>query len=76
MKKNIGILTMPISEAGNTPLSNLVDIVYPSSNDTYLITGNDGYTFFKGDKKIHTYGIRHRRGANAFTRVIKFVYTQ
>ena len=33
-KSNIGILTFPISEAGNIPLSN------PSSNDFYLITGN------------------------------------
>ncbi len=75
-KQNIGILTFPISEAGNIPLSNLVDIVHPLSNNIYLITGNDGYTFFKNDKRIHTYGIRHERGINTFTRILRYVYTQ
>ena len=60
----------------NTPLSNLVEIVYLLSNELYLITGNDGYTFFKDDRRIHTYGIRHESGANAFTRIIKDIYTQ
>ena len=75
-KSNIGILTFPISEAGNIPLSNLVDILYIISNDLHLITGNDGYTFFKDDKRIHTYGIKHERGANVFTRIIRYIYTQ
>ncbi len=77
MKKvDIGILTFPISEAGNIPLSNLVDILYPLSNDLYLITGNDGYTFFKEDKKIHAYGIKHEREVNAFIRILRYIYTQ
>ena len=75
-KPNIGILTFPISEAGNTPLSNLVDILDSLSNDTYLITGNNGYDFFKEDKRIHTYGMRHVRGANVVTRIIGYIYTQ
>ena len=76
MKKNIGILTQPIGKAGIIPLSNLIDIVYSLSNDTYLITGNDGYTFFKDDKRIHTYGINHEMGANTFTRILRYIYTQ
>jgi hypothetical protein len=75
-EKNIGILTVPISESENIPLSNLVDIVYSFSNDLYLITGNDGYTFFKEDKRIHTYGIEHERGTNVFTRILRYTYTQ
>ena len=77
MKKlNIGVVTFPIVEAGNIPLSNLVDILYTISNDVYLITGNDGYTLFKNDKRIHTYGIRHERGVNVFTRILRYIYTQ
>ena len=77
MKKiNIGILTFPISEAGNTPLSNLVDILHPLSNNIYLITGNEGYDFFKEDMRIHTYGIKHKSGADTFTRIIKYIYAQ
>ena len=75
-KPNIGILTFPISEVGNIPLSNLVDILDSLSNDLYLITGNDGYTFFKEDKRVHAYRIKHERGANALTRIIQYVYTQ
>jgi len=75
-KPNIGILTFPISKAGTIPLSNLVDIVYSLSNEIYLITGNDGYTFFKEDKRIHTYGIEHKTGRNVFTRILKYIYTQ
>jgi len=75
-KPNIGILTAPIGARGNIPLSNLVDILYPLSNDIYLITGNAGYTFFKDDKRMHTYGIRHKSGANVFTRILKYFYAQ
>jgi glycosyltransferase involved in cell wall biosynthesis len=75
-KPNIGILTFPISKAGNIPLSNLIDIVYSFSDDLYLITGNDGYMFFKEDERIHTYGIRHESGKNVITRVTKYIYTQ
>ena len=75
-KPNIGIITFPISEAGNIPLSNLVNIVHHLSNDTYLITGNDGYTFFKDDRRIHTHGIRHERGKNVFTRILKYILAQ
>jgi len=74
--RNIGILTFPINRAGNIPLSNLVDVLYPSSNNIYLITGNDGYRLFKGDKRFYTYGIRHESGENPFTRILRYIYTQ
>jgi glycosyltransferase involved in cell wall biosynthesis len=53
-----------------------MDILKPLSNDLYLVTGGDGYTFFKGNKSFHTYGIRHESGANAFTRAIMYICTQ
>lgn len=68
---SIGIVTFPISESGNTPISNLVDILHSISNDIYLITGNEGYDFFKENEKIHTYGIKHKSGGNVFTRVVR-----
>jgi glycosyltransferase involved in cell wall biosynthesis len=75
-KPNIGILTFPISEAGNIPLSNLVDILGGISNDLYIITGNEGYKFFEDDERVHTYGIRHESGKNIITRVTKYICTQ
>lgn len=72
----IGVITFPISKAGNIPVSNLVDVLDPSLNDIYLITGNAGYNFFKGKENIHTYGIRHNVSVNAFSRVIGYILTQ
>ena len=74
--RNIGILTVPINRAGNIPLSNLVDVLHPISNDIYLITGNEGYRFFKEDKRIYTYGIRHESGVTVFMRILRYIYTQ
>ena len=76
MKLNIGILTFPIGESGNIPLSNLLEIIYPLSNDIYLITGNDGYRFFEDDKRIHAFGINHETGANILTRILKYIIAQ
>ena len=78
-KVNIGILTSPISEAGVLPLLNLIDVLIPSSNEICLITGNDGYAFFKKSKiyeKIETYGIDHEVSSNLINRIVRYVYLQ
>ena len=76
IKKNIGIVTFPIGDAGVLPLSNIVDILYPLSSDIYLITGNEGYNFFRKNEKIYTYGVKHENGRNILTRVFKYIYIQ
>ncbi|MDD4752956.1 MAG: glycosyltransferase [Desulfitobacteriaceae bacterium] len=78
MKKNVGIVTIPLGMAGNVPLSNLVDVVYPISDNLYLITGNEGYLKFKDDRRITTYGINYdyNNGKYKFTRILKYVYLQ
>lgn len=74
--KNVGIVTIPIAKSGIVPLSNLVEVLYPLYKDVYLITGNEGYAFFKMDNRIHIYGIKHERGENMVTRILKFISTQ
>jgi glycosyltransferase involved in cell wall biosynthesis len=75
--QNIGIVTFPISEAGNIPLANLAAILYHLSDKLYVITGNRGTVFFKQDGgRLHLFYIQHKRGANLFTRVINYTYTQ
>ena len=74
--RNIGIVTFPTSNAGNIPLSNLVDILYTLSNNIYLITGNAGYNFLGKHAKIHIYGVRHETGTNLITRIFNYIYTQ
>jgi len=72
-KQNIGILTFSISEAGNIPLSNLVDVLYSLSNDLYLITGNEGYALFRDDKRIHTYEMNREGSRNV---IVTYIYAQ
>jgi glycosyltransferase involved in cell wall biosynthesis len=79
MKKdcpNVGIVTFPIHDSGIVPLLNLINILRPLSGHIHLITGNAGYAFFKESNKIYTYGIKHKEGTNALSRVIKYIWTQ
>jgi len=73
---NIGIVTFPLLKSGITPLSNLVDILYPLSGDFYLITGNAGAAIHSNRKKFHVYLINHTTEANMLIRIMNFVYTQ
>jgi len=75
--QNIGIVTFPVSEAGNIPLSNLAAVLYHFSDKLYVITGNRGMVFFEEDGgRLHVFKIQHKRGANLSTRVINYTYTQ
>jgi len=56
-KPNVGIVTIPISEAGVMPLSNLVDLVSSFSAKICLVTGDAGYTSFKDNDEVRLYGV-------------------
>lgn len=75
-KLRIGILTFPMSISGITPLSNLIQILQSISSDIYLVTGNEGFSFFKDNHCIHTYGITHTSGKSLLSRVLKYILTQ
>lgn len=75
-KTNIGIVTVPIHYKGTVPLSNLVDVLHPLTDDIYLITGKAGYDFFKEDRRIYAYKIRHESGKSIFMKIIRFAYMQ
>lgn len=72
----MGIVTIPICEAGLTPLSNLVDIVSSFSGRICLITGDAGYTFFKDNHKVKLYGVGNRPKPNTFARIVNYIPTQ
>lgn len=75
-KENIAVLTFPIGNAGNVPLSNLIEILYSISNNLYVISGNDGYNFLRNDRRVHIIGIRHDSGKSTLARVVKYISTQ
>lgn len=77
MKKiNLGILTFPVSESGVIPLSNLIKIAIPISNELNLITGDAGYKIYKEDKRLKTYEIKHGIKENLLGRALEYLYTQ
>ena len=73
---NIGVITSPIGDASKTPVSNLVNILLPISNNIYFITGNAGCDLFIENEKTHTYGIQYKLGSNMFTKIVRYTYLQ
>ena len=73
---NIGIVTMPIVEAGVIALSKLTDIVSSLSTGTCLITGDAGYTFFKDNHKVEVYGVGESPKPNTLARIAKYIPIQ
>src|SRR5512136_3106389 len=55
----IGILTSAINRPSLTPLSNFIDILSHITPELYLITGNEGFTNFKNDSKVQTFGYNY-----------------
>ncbi len=91
LKKEVGVITFPVSDAGLVPLRNLVDIVCTITNKVYLITGNAGYRFFKNQTRVYSneeydlykddnivecYGVNHKSGNKSISRVTKYLVTQ
>jgi glycosyltransferase involved in cell wall biosynthesis len=74
--KKVGIITVPISISGITPLSHLIEIVCSISDKTILITGNDGYEYFKSDERLDLIGISHKDYTTYIQRVFHYLALQ
>jgi len=72
----IGIVTFPVSQAGVIPLSNLVNIFCSIVEEVHVVTGGDGFTAFKNNKKVHPYLVEHNSGHTLISRIFKYVQTQ
>lgn len=75
-RQNICVITFPLLKSAITPLSNLIDILIPSSNELYLITGNESYYYFANNKRIHLCGVFHPNGNNTVNRIKNYIHTQ
>jgi glycosyltransferase involved in cell wall biosynthesis len=73
-KPNIGIVASAQLDASKSPVSNLINIVYPLSNNIYLITLR--HDLFKENNKIHTYEMQYKMGLNILTKIVKYTYLQ
>jgi len=76
MKKNIGVITLPIGKSGAYHLINLIQILDPISYKISVITGNSGFDLLKNDQRIITIGTNYQTGKNPISRVLKFLFIQ
>lgn len=67
----IGLLTIPINEAGVVPLSNLIEVLNPEKHTIHLVTGNAGYLYFRKCKEVRTNGIVCRGGTTPLSKVLR-----
>ena len=73
--EDIGVATQPLTEANVIPLSNLIEILSPLSENLYIITGNSG-KILKAYKDINIYLVNQQRVTNTFIIILIFIYTQ
>jgi glycosyltransferase involved in cell wall biosynthesis len=77
MKKNIGVITLPLGKSGGSHLKNVVEILDPGQNDITIITGNCG---IDEDLQITTrnriIGLNIVSPKNSVLRVSNYLYVQ
>jgi glycosyltransferase involved in cell wall biosynthesis len=72
----IGILTTPISNAGVIPLSDLITIISSITNCIVLITGGEGYEFFRDDRRVKVLKISHNYNTFFIKRIFDYLFLQ
>jgi glycosyltransferase involved in cell wall biosynthesis len=72
----IGIITMPISKAGIVPVSDLITIIRSISKNVFLITGSEGYDFFRENKEIKTFGLSPKNSSFFMKRIFNYISLQ
>jgi glycosyltransferase involved in cell wall biosynthesis len=73
---SIGIITPPISKSGVIPLSNLIEICYSISTNIFLLTGDEGYNFFKKDNRLKSFRISHKYHSFFIYRIFNYILLQ
>lgn len=73
--KNIGLFTLPLGKASLLPLSNLIEIFNNISKKFILITGNEGYTLYNGERRFPVYGINYQID-NSIWKIVRFFFGQ
>ena len=76
-KRNIGVVTWPILEAGVVPLQRLIHVLHPLSNELHVITGGAVRDIFvTAGHRVYLYLIDQESTANTFLRVTRNISTQ
>ena len=76
MDVNVCIVTFPLSQAGHTPLSNLVKLFSRLANRVYLVSGGVALENLKLDPNTQVMKTVHRVSSKLFMRIINYLHTQ
>jgi glycosyltransferase involved in cell wall biosynthesis len=72
----IGVITMTISKSGLIPLTDLITILCSLSKNIFLMTGDEGYTFFREDTRLKTFNVSHNISPFFITRILNYLLFQ
>ncbi len=75
-RKNIGIVSFPVSRAGIIPLSNLIDILHTFPGTLHVVTGNASKFLVSTHEGVHVHLVNHKTGQNVFSRILNYALTQ
>jgi len=75
-ENTVGIITTPISKSGIIPVSDLIKIIFSLSKNIFLITGGEGYDFFRNDTRITTLNIPHNASTFFMQRIFNYLFLQ
>jgi glycosyltransferase involved in cell wall biosynthesis len=79
MKVSVCIVTFPLSEAGYTPLSNLVKLFSRLANRVYVVSGGaalEKIENLESDVNAQAIKVTHRVSSKLLIRIINYVHTQ
>jgi glycosyltransferase involved in cell wall biosynthesis len=76
MKVNACIVTFPLSEAGYTPLSNLVKLFSRLVNRVCVVSGGAALENLRLDSNVNAMRVTHRVSPKLVMRIINYVHTQ
>jgi glycosyltransferase involved in cell wall biosynthesis len=75
-RRNIGVMTVPVSQAGLVPLRDLAAILCALSTEVHLVTGGAGYSFFAQKGNIHTHRVEQKTTKVLLARPLIYAWTQ
>ena len=75
-RNNIGILTFPLEEAGNTPLTNLATVIGEFTDTLYVITGNCAHITRRANDNIIVIKFHYQTANNVFSRITNYLTIQ
>lgn len=73
---NVAIVTFPLSQAGHTPLSNLVKLFSRLVDRVYVVSGGVASENLKLDVNVQIMRVAHRISSKIFMRIINYMHTQ